>query len=324
LDWDGIDVIGEFTGAIGSLVIACFVAYIAFRQWLDGRQFDRERRELTEEIERRNEAAKSEQERVIRAQSLDAYFDGISNLLLRDGGFGATARNLTKGRTDAILKVLKSDEKRNLVAFLYGSGLITLDGDSGGPVIGLSGSDLSLAELSGSTLRKASLSMVNLRGAQISEADLDEADLRGADLREADLRGSDLSRANLHGAVAAAVILSGVDLSEADLSGADLRGGDFSGADLSGSNLSGTNLRGANLSGADLKGANLSGANLREAMLTGANLLEVRLTNLISVDGADFTEAANLGAETRSYLCSIASGAHPETGRDTRATLGCS
>jgi hypothetical protein len=279
---------------------------------------------LTEEIERRSEAAKTEQERIIRAQSLDSYFDGISNLLLRDGAFGDTARNLTKGRTDAILKVLKSDEKRSLVAFLYGSGLITLDGDSSGPVIGLSGSDLSRAELSGSTLRKASLSMVNLRGAQISEADLDEADLRGADLREADLRGTDLSRANLHGAVAAAAILSEVDLSGADLSGADLRGGNFRGADLSGSNLNGTNLRGADLSGADLRGANLSGANLREAIFSGANLLEARLANLISIEGADFTEVANLSAETRGYLCPIASGTHPATGRDTRATLGCS
>jgi uncharacterized protein YjbI with pentapeptide repeats len=324
LDWDTFDAIGEFIGAVGSLVIACIVAYIAVRQWLDGRRFDRERRELTEEIERKNEVAKQEQERIIRAQSLDAYFDGISNLLLRDGAFGETARNLTKGRTDAILKVLKSDEKRNLVAFLYGSGLITLDGDNSLPVVGLSGSDLSGVELSGSTLRKASLSMVNLRGAQISEADLDEADLRGADLREADLRGADLSRANLHGAVAAAANLSGVDLSEADMSGADLRGGDFSGADLSGSNLSGANLRGADLSGADLRGANLSGANLREAILTDANLLEARLTNLISIDSADFTEVMNLAAETRGYLCSIASGAHPNTGRDTRATLGCS
>lgn len=324
MDWDAIDVIGEFVGAVGSLVITLVVAYIAVRQWQDGRRFERERRESSDEIERRNEAAKAEQERIIRAQSLDAYFDGISNLLLRDGGLDATARNLAKGRTDAILKILKSDEKHNLVAFLYGSGLITLDGDNSLPVIGLSGSDLSRAELSGSTLRKASLSMVNLRGAQISEADLDEADLRGADLREADLRATDLSRAKLHGAVAAAAILSAVDLSEADLSGADLREVDFRGADLSGANLSGTNLRGADLSGADLKGANLSGANLREAILTGANLLEARLANLISIDGADFTEVANLSAEKRGYLCSIASGAHPDTGRDTGATLGCS
>jgi uncharacterized protein YjbI with pentapeptide repeats len=324
LDWPVFGDIGEFVGGVGSISIASIALYIAARQWLDEKRAARERGELAEELERRHEVAREEQERIIRAQSLDSYFDGISNLLLRDGAVGDTARNLTKGRTDAILKVLKSDEKRNLVAFLYGSGLITLDGDGGGPVIGLSGSDLSLAELSGFTLRKASLSMVNLRGAQISEADLEEVDLRGADLREADLRGTDLSRANLHGAVAAAAILSEVDLSEADLSGADLRGVDFNGADLSGSNLSGTNLRGANLSGADLRGANLSGANLREAILTGANLLEVRLTNLISVDGADFTEAANLAAETRSYLCSIASGVHPETGQDTRATLACS
>ena len=325
--WDALGHVGEFVGGVGSIFIGAIVVYIACRQWLDEKRTGREHKALVEEIERRHEAAKEEQERIVRAQSLDAYFDGISNLLLRDGEFSATARNLTKGRTDAILKVLKSDEKRNLVAFLYGSGLITLglsiNGDGSLPVISLAGSDLSRVELRGATLRNAKLGMADLRGAQIREADLDEADLRGADLREADFSGADLSRANLHGAVAAAAALIGADLSEADLSGADLRGSDFSGADLSGTNLSGANLRGANLTGANLRGSNLSGANLREANLTDANLLEAGLTNLISIDGADFTNVQNLSQDTRRYLRSVASGVHPGTDRDSVETLLC-
>jgi len=210
LDWQLIDAIGEFIGAVGSIFIACIAVYIAARQWLDAKRIGREQRELAEEIERKTEAARQEQERIIRAQSLDSYFEGISNLLLRDGGPSPTARNLAKGRTDAILKILKSDEKRNLVAFLYGSSLITLDGDSNAPVISLSSSDLSWADLNGAILRRASLSMVNLRGAQIREADLNEADLHGADLRDANLCVVDLSMASLHRAM-----LTGADLSEA-------------------------------------------------------------------------------------------------------------
>jgi uncharacterized protein YjbI with pentapeptide repeats len=323
VDWQIVDSIGEFIGAVSSIFIACIALYIAARQWLDEKRTARERRELAEEMERRHEAAREEQDRIIRAQSLDSYFDGISTLLLRDGNLSGTARNLAKGRTDAILKVLKSDEKRDLVAFLYGSGLINLNGDDSLPVIGLAGSDLSWAKLNGFALRRACLSMVNLRMAWISESDLNEADLRGADLRGADLKGADLSRAIFHGAVLAATDLSGSDLSEADLSGADLREANFSRADLSEANLSGTNLRGADFSGANLGGANLSGANLREANLTGANLLGARLANLVSIGDADFTGVEGLSEEAKEYLCSIASGIHPGTGRSTRATLSC-
>ncbi len=326
MDWDAIDAIGEFVGAIGSLVIACVVAYIATRQWLDGKRFERQRKELTEEIEKHNQEARAEQERIVRAQSLDSYFDGISTLLLRDedGVLTEMARSLTKGRTDAILKILKSDEKRNLVAFLYGSGLISWDGDGRRPVVGLSGSDLSQADLKGSVLRNAGLGMANLRQARLSETELDEADLRGADLTGADLKAADLSRANLHGVIASAADFTDADLSNSEFSGGDLRGADLGGADLTSANLSGSNLRGANLTGARLGSANLDGANLREAKLAGAELLDTQLSNLVSIEGADFTGALNLAAGTRSYLCSIASGAHPDTGRDTRATLGCS
>ena len=323
MNWVAMGAIAEIAGAVGSIAIAGVAVYVGIRQWVDGKRISREQRELTEKIELKSEASKLEQDRIIRAQSLDSYFDGISTLLLRDedGIFTDTARSLTKGRTDAILKILKSDEKRNLVAFLYGSGLISANGSGEPPMVALSGSDLSEVELNGATLPNAGFGMANLRGASIKEADLDGVDLRGADLTAADLTGSDLSQANLHGVIAPKAVFSGVDLSNTDLSGADLRGADLSGSDLTSTNLSGSNLNGADLRSAKLENANLSGANLRAANLTGAVLQGAQLTHLISIEGADFTDVSSLSDESAEYLSSIASGPHPSTFRQTAQSL---
>ncbi len=323
MNWQAVGAIAEIAGAVGSIAIATVAVYVGIRQWVDGKRISIEQRQLTEEIERKSEAAKHEQDRIIRAQSLDSYFDGISTLLLRDedGIFTDTARSLTKGRTDAILKILKADEKRNLVAFLYGSGLISSNGSGEPPMVALSGSDLSDVELNGASLPNAGFGMANLRGASIKEADLDGVDLRGADLSEADLSGSDLSQANLQGVIAPGSALIGVDLSNTDLSAADLRGADLSGSDLTSTNLSGTNLNGADLRNAKLENANLSGANLRHANLGGASLQGAQLTHLISIEGADFTDVSGLSDEAYEYLNSIASGSHPSTYRQTAQTL---
>ena len=323
MNWPAVGAIAEIAGAAGSIAIATVAVYVGIRQWVDGKRISREQTALTEEIERKSEAAKQEQDRIIRAQSLDSYFDGISTLLLRDedGIFTDTARSLTKGRTDAILKILKSDEKRNLLAFLYGSGLISSNGDGEPAMVALSGSDLSEVELNGASLPNAGFGMANLRRAAIREADLDGVDLRGADLSGADLTGSDLSQANLHGVIAPDVILSGVDLSHAVLSGADLRGADLSGSDLTSTDLSGSNLHGADLRNTKLDHANLSGANLHGVNFTGAALQDAQLTNLISIEGADFTDVSDLSTQTAEYLASIASGSHPNTYRQTAQTL---
>lgn len=323
MDWQAIGALSELLGAIGQIAIAGVAVYIAYRQWIESKEDALEQKELTEKIERNRQAAMQEQERIIRSQSLDAYFEGISSLLLKDGKPDATAQRFAKGRTDALLKILKSDEKRNLVAFLYGSGLITVNENNDAPVIGLSGSDLSGADLRGATLRMASLSMTNLRGADLRGADLCDVYLRGADLRGAKLHGADLSMANLHGAILSMADSSEADLTGADLSGADLREANFNGTYLSEADLSGANLGGTDLSGADLRGANLSGAYLSQANLSEADLSGAQLINLVSISGADFTDVENLSEGTREYLCSIATGTHSVTKRDTRATLNC-
>lgn len=81
-----VGALAEIAGATGSIAIAAVAVYVGIRQWVDGKRISREQRELTEEIERKSEAAKLEQDRIIRAQSLDSYFDGISTLLLRGRG----------------------------------------------------------------------------------------------------------------------------------------------------------------------------------------------------------------------------------------------
>jgi uncharacterized protein YjbI with pentapeptide repeats len=324
VNWDAVGVLSGLLGAIGQVAIAAIAVYIAYRQWLDSKHDALEQKELTERIERNNLAAMQEQERIIRSQSLDAYFEGIANLLLTDENPSTTAQRFAKGRTDALLKILKPDEKRNLVAFLYGSGLITLNGAGDTPLISLAESDLSEADLRSATLHDAGLNATNFRSADLRGADLSNAYLRGADLRGANLRGADLSPANLHGAILSEADLSEADLSEADLSGADLRGANLSGSYLSGADLRGANLRSANLSTTHLGGANLSGAYLSEVNLRGANLSGTQLTSLVSISGADFTDVVDLSEKTRAYLCSIAAGTHPTTHRGTRSSLNCS
>ncbi|MFQ5340504.1 MAG: pentapeptide repeat-containing protein [Anaerolineae bacterium] len=324
MNWDAISTVTDLLSAIGQIAIAGIAVYIAYRQWMESKEDALEQKELTERIEQNRQATMQEQERIIRSQSLDAYFEGVSHLLLREGDSNPIAQRFAKGRTDALLKILKPDEKRDLLAFLYGSGVITLNGVSDAPVISLADSDLSEAALRGAILREASLGMVNLRGADLQRADLSEAFMPGADLRGADLRGADISLAILHGAILSGADVREADLSEIDLSGADLREADLRGAYLTEANLSGANLHGANFTGADLRGANFSGAYLSEANLSQANLSGVQLANLVSISGADFTDAENLNDETREYLCSIAAGTHPVSKRDARTTLGCS
>ncbi len=323
MNWIALGAVAEIAGAVGSISIAAVAVYVGIRQWVDGKRISFEQRELTEEIERNNEAAKQEQDRIVRAQSLDSYFDGISTLLLRDedGIFTDTARSLTKGRTDAILKILKADEKRNLIAFLYGSGLITRNGNDEPAMVALSGSDLSQVEMDGVALQHAGFGMANLRGASIKEADLAFVDLRGADLSDSDLSGSDLSQGNLHGIIAMDSMLDGADLSDSDLSGADLRGATLRNTDLSSANLSGSNLQGADLRESKLDSANLSGANLRQVNLAGVTIQGANLSNLISIEGADFTDVVDLDEPSIEYLASIAQGSNSVTYRQTSNTL---
>jgi hypothetical protein len=116
--------------------------------------------------------------------TLQAYLDGMSQLLtdkdrpLHRAQLGDSLSTVARARTLTVLGRLDGSRKRSVLQFSYESGVIARDR----PVLNLSGANLSGAELSRAVLGKANLSNANLSGANLSEADL-----RGADLSEADL-----------------------------------------------------------------------------------------------------------------------------------------
>ena len=212
----------------------------------------REQRALDRELANRrtHEDRKAADERR-QDDMLQAYLDQIGRLLLdkdrplRESKEGDEGRTLVRAQTLTVLPRLNGGRKRNVIQFLYESGLITKDS----VIVDLKGADLTRVDLS----EAADLSGANLSYADLSEANLRRAYVSGANLSGANLSGADLNEANLN---------------EANLSWA----ADLSGANLRGTSLRRANLRGANLSEADLSGADLSEADLSEAKATDKQL----------------------------------------------------
>ncbi len=150
----------------------------------------------------------------------------------------------------------------------------------------------------------AALLLVCLAPAGPARAAMDYAKqvLIGADFHGADLRGVTFNLTNLR---------------EADFSGADLRN-----ASLFGAKLQDANLRGADLREATLDSAVFEGTDLRDAVLEDAFAFNTKFRQ-VRIDGADFTNVP-LRGDALTALCAVASGTNPVTGRDTRASLGCS
>jgi uncharacterized protein YjbI with pentapeptide repeats len=167
--------------------------------------------------------------------------------------------------------------------------------------------------LSQTKLNGANLQGVELMRSNLAEADLSNTNLSDANLTLANLYKTNLTRANLSAAILAAANLKEALLDEADLTAADMRSADLELTNLTNANLSRVNLINTRLALSEFTGTNFSGANFRQA----------KIENIGSIESANFSDVLNLTANTRKYLCSLASGNVPAMGISTKSTLNC-
>jgi len=135
-----------------------------------------------------------------REVALQEYIDKISELLLerhlRESHPEDEVRKIARARTLTVLPRLDGMRKRNVLQFLYESGLI----NKSGPIVELSGADLWQADLNGIYLRDAHLGGSLCWKVDFSDAFLHGAYLGGIQFREVTWNGADLSEAYLEGA----------------------------------------------------------------------------------------------------------------------------
>ncbi|MEM9002378.1 MAG: pentapeptide repeat-containing protein [Cyanobacteria bacterium P01_F01_bin.86] len=196
--WDVVGALGDFFGAFGQILVAMLALYVAWRQYVISR-------DLT-----------VQQNRITQQQTIDAYFQGISDLVLDDEGLledWPQERIIAEARTAAILSSIDAPGKAKVIRFLSRSKLLTpLQRDShlGRPMFDGSGG---YAED-----RQAGIRVINL-GAMLANADLSSTDLRWTDLSEVNLIRAKLNNCDLVRANFSRTILYHAVLAEADLMG---------------------------------------------------------------------------------------------------------
>ncbi len=196
LRWDAIGALGDFLGSIGQIFIAILALYVAWRQFIISR-------DLT-----------TQQNLITQQQTIDAYFQGISELVLDDEGLledWPQERIIAEARTAAILGSIDGEGKAKVLRFLSRSKLLTplardqrlgrpiLDGSGGYAEDRLNGTRvidlgvmLAAGDLSGSDLRWVDLSGINLIRSDLSQCDLVRTDLARTVLCDANLSAADL------------------------------------------------------------------------------------------------------------------------------------
>ncbi|MEO0410164.1 MAG: pentapeptide repeat-containing protein, partial [Cyanobacteria bacterium P01_A01_bin.135] len=201
LNWDAVGAIGDLFGALGQILIAILAVYVAWRQYVISKDLTIQQNLITQQ------------------QTIDSYFQGISDLVLDAEGLledWPQERAIAEGRTAAILSSVDATGKAKIVRFLSRSRLLTplrrdrhlgramLDGmggyqedrDYGIRVIDL-GVMLAAANLVGTDLRWTDISDANLVRAIMIRCDLVKANLARTILYEADLREADMMGARL-------------------------------------------------------------------------------------------------------------------------------
>lgn len=242
--------LAEWTGALGQILIAILAVYIAWRQYIISKDLTMQQNVITQQ------------------QTIDAYFQGISDLALDNEGLledWPQERAFCEGRTAAILASVDARGKAKVLRFLSQSRLLTplkRDRHLGRPILDGNGG---YQEDRDYGVRVIDLNVV----------------LAGVDLAGTDLRWTELSDANM-----VRVNLSGCDLVHA--------------------NLGRTILYEANLSDADMKGVRLFYGSVETATPRSRtkrpNYYTGKYTGAV-VESANFSGVLRLSEEQRKYCC---------------------
>ncbi|MEM8503167.1 MAG: pentapeptide repeat-containing protein [Cyanobacteria bacterium P01_D01_bin.1] len=250
LRWDIISALGDFLGAIGQIFIAVLAVYVAWRQYIISRDLTVQQNLITQQ------------------QTIDSYFQGISELVLDDEGLledWPQERIIAEARTAAILSSVDSGGRAKVLRFLSRSKLLTplaRDQRLGRPILdGMGG----YAE-------------DQLNGTRVIDLGVM---LAATNLAATDLRWLDLSDANLI---------------RANLSDCDLVRTNFSRAILCDANLSNTDIMGARFFYGSLETATPRTRQDKPDYKTGA------FTGAV-IEGADFTNTQRLSDVQRCYCC---------------------
>ncbi|MDJ0902557.1 MAG: pentapeptide repeat-containing protein [Xenococcus sp. MO_188.B8] len=240
----------EWVGALGQISIAILAVYVAWAQYIISR-------DLT-----------IQQNRITQQQTIDSYFQGISDLTINDEGLledWPQERAIAEGRTAAILSSVDSIGKAKILRFLSQSRLLT------------------------------PLQRDNRLGRPMLDGAGGYAEDRLHGIRVIDL-----------GVILAGSNLSGQDLRWVDLSDANMVRTNFSYTDLVKANLSRTILYEANLTAADLKGTILFYGQAETATprtRTGIPDYKTGEHTGVVVERANLSEVRRLNEEQRYYLC---------------------
>jgi len=201
LNWDVLGSTGEVIGAVGQILIAILAVFVAWRQYVISKDLTIQQNTITQQ------------------QTIDSYFQGISELVLDEDGLledWPQERAIAEGRTAAILSSIDGNGKAKVLRFLSSSRLLTpirrdrrlgraiLDGMGGYAEdrafgvrvidlgVMLAGSDLSGTDLRWTDLTDINLIRVNLYRADLVKTNFARTILCEASLMEADLMGTRL------------------------------------------------------------------------------------------------------------------------------------
>lgn len=250
VNWEAVGALADSFGAVGQILVAFLALYVAWRQYVISK-------ELTEQ-----------QNRITQQQTIDAYFQGISDLVINEEGLledWPPERAIAEGRTAAILTGLSAEGKAKVIRFLSSSKLLT-------PL-----------------KRDRRLGRAIFDGLGGYEEDLEYG------VRVIDLVG-----------MLANVDLSGTDLRRTEMSEANLVHSNLQGCDLGRANLSRCILYGANLSKTDLTRTRFFYGQVEQVTprdrMNPPNFQTGAQTGAV-IENADFSKAKGLSEEQRYYCC---------------------